>query len=124
TTTGSADVSVMKEDVLKSCVLMVVSVPQPTTHPARRNEQRCRDQQLARCQDDHRNEALGLLLVLGELREALGLGAEEALALLPGRLARSNVDRRGPDLDREIGVRLEVVVPVGAGGGSAVRGDH
>src|SRR5258708_33884832 len=101
----------MKEDVLKSCVLMVVSVPQPLTHPARRNEQRCRDQQLARCQDDHRDEALGLLLVFEELREALGLGAEEALALLPGRLACSTFDRPGPDLTRDLRRRLKVGVP-------------
>ena len=64
---------------------------------------------LPRRQDDQWNEAPGLLRDLGDLWIALDQGAVEALALLPGRLAGNNVDRLGPDLDRDIGVRLEVV---------------
>jgi len=34
--------------------------------------------------------------------------AIEALSLLLGRLARNGVDRPGADVDRDVGVRLEV----------------
>jgi len=80
--------------------------------------------QVGGVKDEHRNEPFGVLLVFEELWKALGLDAEEALALLSVRLACNNIDRPGSDLDRDMGVRLEVVVPARTGRGSAVRRDH
>src|SRR5438105_14002497 len=78
---------------------------------------------LARRQDDHGDQALGLSFVFVELRSALSQGAEQALALVSCRLARNHFERAGPDLDRDIGVRLEIVVPGGLGRGSPPGGD-
>ena len=67
---------------------------------------------------------MGLLLVFGELRDALCLGAEEALAFLAHRLAGDHIDLVGPHLDTDVGVGLEVVVPVGIRGRSRLRGKY
>src|SRR4029078_10359837 len=56
--------------------------------------------------------------------DALGLCGEEPLAFLTGRLAGNDIDRVGSDLDRCVGVGLEVVVPVGIRRGSALRGEY
>ena len=62
-------------------------------------------------QHDHRDLALRLLLVLGELRRSLCLGVEETVALLALSLLRNHVDGLIADLNPRLRVRLEVVVP-------------
>jgi hypothetical protein len=55
-------------------------------------------------QDDHRDDAPGLFLVFGELRDVLGLRAEEALTFIAGRHAGNDIDRVGLHLDRDVGL--------------------
>ena len=62
--------------------------------------------------------------VLGELRDALRLGAVQPVALLAGRLDGGDVDRVGPDLDGRVRVGLEVVVPVGIRRRSRLGSEH
>jgi hypothetical protein len=48
---------------------------------------------------------------------------KKALPFLSGGLAGDRTNRVGSDLDRDLGVRLEVVIPVWVGGRAAVGGD-
>jgi len=82
-------------------------------HPSHEAPTERRSADLGGCRDDHRDDATGLLLVLGELRNARGLRAEEALAFFAGRLTGNHLDRVGPDLDPDIGIGLETVVLTG-----------
>src|ERR1019366_3064572 len=86
----------------------VVAARSPGEVAFRRPEGGGRSAGLGGRQDDHRDRALGLALVLGELRDALGLRAIEALAFLAGSFAGEDVERVGADLDRDVGVGLEV----------------
>jgi len=76
------------------------------------------------CQDDHGDDAIGLRLVLGELRDALGLGAVQAVAFLAGRFTGDDLDRVGPELDRDVGVALEIVVSVGVPRRASLRCEY
>src|SRR5689334_21491683 len=75
-------------------------------------------------QQNYRDRAIRLGLVLAELRRALHLGGEQAITLLTARLARDNRDGVGADLDLDVRVGLEVVVPVRVRGCSGLRGEH
>jgi hypothetical protein len=76
----------------------------------------------AGCEDDHRDGAAGFARGFGELRVVSACSREEALALLACGLLGDDIDRLGSDLDSRVGLRFEVVVPVGVVRRSAVCG--
>src|SRR5947209_4118050 len=66
-----------------------------------------------RGEHDHRDLAICLARVLGEIREAIGPAAEQPRALPARRLRGDNVDRLASDLDFGPRVCPQVVVPGG-----------
>src|SRR5262249_23511661 len=62
-----------------------------------------------------------VLLVLAELRRRGGLAREELVARCTARLVGAHRHGLRADLDGHVGVRDEVVVPVGVGGRAGLR---
>ena len=75
------------------------------------------------CECYHWDDPLGLLLVLGELRVERGLSRVESVSFGTGNFLRAYVNRLVPDLDLDVRMCLEVVVPVGIGVGSSLRSE-
>ncbi len=65
--------------------------------------------------------SLGLVLVLCELRVERRLSRVDLVSFLTGNLLRVHVDRLVPDLDFDVRVCLEVVIPVRIGVRSSLR---
>ena len=81
---------------------------------------RCRARaRSSRRQHDHRDRPPRVFLVLRELRDPLGLRRVETVALGARSLLGEHRQRLGADLDRRLGVGLEVVVPAGFSGAPA-----
>jgi len=72
---------------------------------------------------DHRDDAVGLASVLGELREARGSQREQAVALLARSLLGYDVDGLAPHLDAREGLGPEIADPGRVALRAAVRGE-
>src|SRR3989442_11728698 len=68
----------------------------------------------------HRDDPLGLLLVLGELWVERGLSRVDLVAFGPGNFLRAYLDRLSPNFDLRIRMSLEIVIPVRIGIGSSL----
>src|SRR5918992_2494097 len=75
-------------------------------------------------EDDDGDLPVGLFLVGGEVRDALLLGLPDPRTFLTFGYPGDRIPLLGPDLDRDLRVRLQVVVPVGVGGSTALRSEH
>src|SRR5450755_1044199 len=75
--------------------------------------------------EEHRDEAVGLHLVIGVRRECRDGALPPGCPLLAGQLADRHVERLGAILDHDgVRVGLEVVVPDRVGGRPALGGDQ
>jgi hypothetical protein len=85
-----------------------------------------RPDQPCRSEFDDRYDPLGLLLVLGEPRIPAGLFGIGAITFLSPLTETSPVAEysAAPDLDRHIGMRHQVVVPIRVGVRAGLRGKH
>src|SRR5262245_53534339 len=75
-------------------------------------------------QHDYGYDAIRTPLVSGQLRKSLSMRPEKALALLARRLTCNDIERRIVDLDRDVGLCRQVVIPAWVVLRAAVRGDH
>jgi len=71
----------------------------------------------------HRDDPLGLLLVLGELWVERGLSLVDLVAFGPGNFLRTHLDRLSPNFDLHVRMSLEIVIPVRIGIGSSLRSE-
>src|SRR6266568_1463591 len=76
-----------------------------------------------RCECYYWDGPLGLVLVLCELRVERGLSRVDLVSFLTCNFIRAHVNRLVSDLDLDVRVCLEVVIPVGIGGGSSLRSE-
>src|SRR6476469_10987517 len=98
----------------------------PSTRTAGRVSRRCwrpPASALLRLQHEHGDLAVGLRLVLGVGGEGRDGALPPLRPLVAVHLAGDVVLRHGPVLQRELGVRLDVVVPGGVLRGAALGGD-
>src|SRR5258707_13883458 len=77
----------------------------------------------ARRQFNHRNAAGGVLLILTELRIPLCPPRVDAVALLTSHRFRDGRVRLVADLDCDLGMGEQVVIPVGVGGPASSGGE-
>ncbi len=71
----------------------------------------------------HRDDPLGLLLVLGELWVERGLSRVDLVAFGPGNFLCTYLDRLSPNFDLHVRMSLEIVIPVRIGIGSSLRSE-
>lgn len=72
---------------------------------------------------DYWDYSLGLALVLCELRIERGLLRIDSVSFFTRKFLSPDVDRLVPNLDLNIRVSLEVMIPVRIGGSSSLRGE-
>ena len=75
------------------------------------------------CKRDYWDGPLGLVLVLCELRVERGLSRVDLVSFLTGNFLRAYLDRLVPDLNLDVRVGLEVVVPVRISGSPSLRSE-
>src|SRR6267143_212934 len=75
------------------------------------------------CKRDYWDGPLGLVLVLCELRVERGLLRIDLISFFTHNLLRAYLDRLVPNLNLDVRVCLEVVIPVRIGGSTSLRSE-